>query len=120
LCLLGRRDEALRIALSIVPTDVYEWVHVFECLLRLGKLDALDLSSVLYRPPLADEHRWSQLARERMRLDYLRNMGGDAGNLSKSYRELMDAYDKGGLPFERVLTRLGYARWLMARAETDQ
>ena len=68
-------DEALRIARTIVPTDVYEWVHVFECLLRLGRLDAIDLGSVLYRPPLADEHRWSQLARQRMRLDYLRLRG---------------------------------------------
>ena len=109
--LLGRGEEALRIAQSIVPTDVYEWVHVFECLLRLGQLDALDLGSVLYRPPLSDEHRWSQLARERMKLDYLR-MRGEGGDLGKAYRNLLEAYDRGGLPFERVLTRLSYGRWL--------
>ena len=118
LCLLGRRDEALRVAQSLVPTDVYEWVHVFECLLRLGRLDALDLESVLYRPPLTDEHRWSQLARERMRLDYLR-IRGEAGDLGKPYRALMDAYDRGGLPFERVLARLSYSRWLFKRNDVD-
>lgn len=119
LALLGRRDEALRVALTIVPTDIYEWVHVFECLLRLGRLDALDLNSVLYRPPLADEHRWSRLARERMRLDYLR-LGGSTEDLGKPYRDLLDAYDKGGLPFERVLTRLSYARWLQTHRDQAQ
>jgi tetratricopeptide (TPR) repeat protein len=117
--LLGRTDEALRNAQSIVPTDVYEWVHVFECLLRLGKLDALDLGSVLYRPPLSDEHRWSRLARERMRLDYLR-VRGEGGDLGKAYRDLLDAYDRGGLPFERVLTRLSYARLLLKQRDGEQ
>src|SRR5205814_1886340 len=76
-------------------------------------------SSVLYRPPLADEHRWSQLARERMRLDYLRVRGPDV-DLGKPYRDVLDAYDRGGLPFERVLTRLSYGRWLLAKKERDQ
>jgi hypothetical protein len=123
LALLGRRDEALGVALSIVPTDVYEWVHVFECLLRLGRLDAIDMRSVLYRAPLVDEHRWSQLARERMRLDYLRLHAcppANADDLGRSYRELLDAYDRGGLPFERVLTRLSHARWLLAHGDRDQ
>ena len=121
LCLLGHADEALRIAQTVVPTDVYEWVHVFECLLRLGRLDALDLGSLLYRPPFAEEHRWSHLARQRMKLDYLR-LGGESGDLGKEYRELLEAYDRGGLPFERALTRLSYARWLLTqkdRAEAD-
>jgi hypothetical protein len=112
--------------------DVYEWVHVFECLLRLGKLDTLDLGSLLYRPPLTDEHRWSQLARQRMRLDYLRirgeflpspsgrGVGGEGVDLGKEYRELLDAYDRGGLPFERVLTRLSYGRWLLTQKEAEQ
>ncbi len=119
--LLGRTDEALRIAQSIVPTDAYEWVHVFECLLRLGKLDAVDLGSVLYRPPLADEHRFlrSQSQRERMRLDYLR-VRGEGGDLGKAYRDLLEAYDRGGLPFERVLTRLSYGRLLLANQECAQ
>lgn len=114
LCLLGRTDEALRIALSVVPMDVYEWVHVFECLLRLGKLDALDLRSLLYRPPLTDEHRWSQLARQRMRLDYLRVIER-RHDLGPEYRALLEEYDRGGLPFERVLSRLSYGRWLSSQ-----
>jgi hypothetical protein len=71
LCLLGHAEEAARVAQACVPIDVYEWVHVFECLLRLGRLDAVDLRSVLYRPPRSEEHRWSVLARQRMRADYL-------------------------------------------------
>lgn len=119
LCLLGLHDEALQIARTLAPTDVYEWSHVFECLLRLGRLDAIDLGSLLYRPPLADEHVFSRLARERMRLDYLRSRG-PADDLDKPYRDLIDAYDRGGLPFERALTRLGYAQWLRAHGDADQ
>ena len=132
LCLLGKSDEALHAAQALVPTDVYEWVHVFECLLRLGRLDAIDLGSLLYRAPLADEHHWSRLARQRMRLDYLRvqgqlptaNSGGrvanDRSKLGKEYRDLLNAYDRGGLPFERVLTRLGYGRLLQTLGDTEQ
>jgi hypothetical protein len=126
--LLARREEALGIALSFVPTDVYEWVHVFECLLRLGRLDALDMQSVLYRPPFADEHRWSQLARERMKLDFLRLLPsppkrgavGEGIDLGREYRNLLNAYDRGGLPFERALTRLSYARWLQSISDERQ
>ena len=132
LCLLGRADEALRVAQSVVPMDVYEWVHVFECLLRLAKLDSLDLGSLLYRAPFAEEHRWSQLARQRMRLDYLRvcgpllpsppgrGAGGEGVDLGKEYRELLEAYDRGGVPFERVLTRLSYARLLLSEGKSEQ
>jgi hypothetical protein len=119
LCLAGRDTEALRLAQAVVPVDVYEWVHVFECLLRLGRLDAIDLRSVLYRPPLSHEHRWSTLARRRMRADYLR-VTGQEGDLGGEYRAILEAYDRGGMPFERGLTRLSYARWLMARGETDE
>ena len=115
LCLAGRADEALRLAQAAVPIDVYEWVHVFECLLRLGRLDAIDLGSVLYRAPLSHEHRWSALARRRMRADHLR-VTGNGGNLGGEYREILDAYERGGMPFERALTRLSYARWLLAAA----
>lgn len=120
LCLLGFTQEAFRIAQRVVPSDVYEWVHVFECLLRLGRLDAIDLGSVLYPPPLADEHRFSRLARERMRLDYLRVRGHAPADLGKPYRDLMDAYDRGGLPFERVLTRLSYGRLLLELGDAEQ
>jgi hypothetical protein len=118
LCLLGRSDEALRVVQSVIATDVYEWVHVFECLLRLRRLDALDLGSMLYRPPFADEHRWSQLTRERMRLDYLRIQGDTT--LGGAYRQVIDAYDRGGLPYERVLARLGYTRLLFSQDEREQ
>jgi len=118
LCLAGRTAEALRIALALVPTDIYEWVHVFECLLRLGRLDAIDLQSILYRPPFAQEHRFTQLARERMRLDWQR-LAGDR-TLGPAYSHLLNAYDRGGLPVERVLTRLSYARFLQSIGDSDQ
>src|SRR5262249_35629451 len=104
LCLAGRSREAVALARSLVPVDVYEWVHVFECLLRAGALDAVDLRSVLYRPPLTVEHRWSTLARQRMQTDFLRvTQSGD--DLGPRYVELLEAYDRGGLPYERALTR---------------
>ncbi len=119
LALAGREEEALALARTLVPVDVYEWVHVFECLLRLGRLDILDLRSLLFRPPRADEHRWADLARRRMRTDYLR-LRGSAGmeeerDLGREYEELVEAYDRGGLPFERALTRLSQARWLLGK-----
>jgi hypothetical protein len=121
LCLLGQTDEAERLARACLPVDVYEWVHVFECLLRLDRLDAVDLRSMLYRPPRVEEHRWSVLARQRMRADYLRLQGGEpAADLGRDYRELLDAYDRGGLPFERALTRLSYARWLLTQGQKDE
>src|SRR5262249_18002849 len=64
LCLAGRVDEAVTLARTLIPVDVYEWVHVFECLLRADRLALLDLNSVLYRPAFAAEHRWSQMARQ--------------------------------------------------------
>jgi tetratricopeptide (TPR) repeat protein len=119
LCLAGRTDEALRLAQATVPIDIYEWVHIFECLLRLGRLDAIDLRSVLYRPPFSHEHRWSALARRRMRADYLRAQG-QGSDLGDEYRDILDAYERGGMPFERVLTRLSYARWLLAAGHADE
>jgi hypothetical protein len=81
----------------------------------------VDLRSVLYRPPRSEEHRWSVLARQRMRADYLRLHGGaEAASLGTDYRALLEAYDRGGLPFERVLTRLSYARWLLAHDQRDE
>jgi tetratricopeptide (TPR) repeat protein len=113
LALAGRNDEALRLAQSTVPLDVYEWVHIFEALLRLGRLDALDLHSMLYRPPLLEEHPWSALARRRMRADYTRIRGGETSlDLAPEYGAILAEYDRAGLPLERVLTRLSYARWL--------
>jgi len=114
LCLAGRVEEAVALARSLVPVDVYEWVHVFECLLRAGRLSALDIKSVLFRPPYAAEHRWAELARRRMRADYRRVTAGPTPELETEYRDLLEAYDRAGLPFERCLTRLSEARRLLA------
>ncbi|HEY7326174.1 MAG TPA: hypothetical protein VH592_00935 [Gemmataceae bacterium] len=121
LCLAGRIDEAVTLARSLVPVDIYEWVHVFECLLRAGQLSALDVRSILFRPQHSSEHRWADLARRRMRADYLRVVGGEESiDLGTEYRDLLEAYDRGGLPFERALTRLRYAAWLRAHEEAEQ
>jgi hypothetical protein len=80
-------------------------------------LSAIDLRSLLYQPPYAAEHRWSELARERMRLDYLRLQNPEEGTLPAAYPALLESYDRSGLPYERVLCRLSYARWLMSRDE---
>jgi hypothetical protein len=117
LCLAGRVDEATALAGSLVPVDVYEWVHVFECLLRTGQLAALDLRSFLYRSPQAVEHRWADLARQRMRADYLRLSASLPADLVAVYENLLEAYDRGGLPYERALTRLGLARLLLAQKQ---
>jgi hypothetical protein len=116
LCLAGRLAEAVNLSRSLVPVDVYEWVHVFECLLRAGHLHALDLQSMLYRPPHAHDQRWDEMARLRMRADYLRATGTQSGeDVSAIYETVIDAYDRGGLPFERALSRLGQVHWLIAK-----
>lgn len=121
LCLAGRMDEAVALAKSLVPVDVYEWVHVFECLLRAGQLKAIDVRSILFRPPHSGEHRWADLARRRMRADYVQMVRGEENiDLGNEYRELLEAYDRGGLPFERALTRLRYSSWLQTQGETEQ
>src|SRR5262249_12275373 len=112
LCLAGRVEQAVALARSLVPVDVYEWVHVFECLLRAGRLDAIDLRSVLAR---ADgEHRWGDLARRRMRADWLR-VQGKADELEGEYRRLIEEYGRAGLCYERALTGLSEAAWLAGR-----
>jgi hypothetical protein len=118
LCLAGRTDEAVALARTLVPVDVYEWVHVFECLLRAEKLSALDIKSVLFRPPHAAEHRWAELARRRMRADYMRVSAPASPGLNAEYEDLLEAYDRAGLPFERTLTRLSQARRLLSQGET--
>ncbi len=117
LTLAGRLDEAVALARMLVPTDVYEWTHVFECLLRAGRLKALDMRSFLHRPAHAESQRWADLARQRMRADYLRRSANPPADLDDIYRALTEDYDRGGLPWERALTRLSHARWLLARGE---
>jgi hypothetical protein len=115
LCLAGRMEAAMALARSLVPVDIYEWVHIFECLLRAGQLARIDLRSLLYRPPHAAEHRWAELARQRMRADYVRVATAPTSpDLGGVYEELAEAYDRGGLPFERALVRLSHARYLLA------
>jgi hypothetical protein len=120
LILAGRTDEALALARMLVPTDVYEWTHVFECLLRAGRLDALDMRSFLYRPAHAGGHRWADLARQRMRADCLRRSADPPADLDETYRALVEEYDRGGLPWERALTRLSRARWLESRGRGEE
>jgi hypothetical protein len=118
LCLAGRVESALAVARALVPVDIYEWVHVFECLLRAGRLEMVDLGGLLYRPPQAAEHRWAALARQRMRADYLRiTAAAPPADLGVLYEELAEAYDRGGLPYERALVRLSLGRWLLIRGE---
>lgn len=120
LCLAGRVAEAVALARSLVPVDVYEWVHVFECLLRAGQLVVLDIKSVVFRPPHSAEHRWADLARRRMRADYVRLTSERTDELGAEYEELLEAYDRGGLPYERALTRLSYVSWLLAKGRREE
>jgi hypothetical protein len=120
LCLAGRTEEAVAAARAVVPVDVYEWVHIFECLLRAGQLGAIDLRSILFRSPNAAEHRWADLARRRMRADYVRVLNPGTAELGSEFQRLLEAYDQGGLPYERCLTRLSYASWLIGSGELGQ
>jgi hypothetical protein len=120
LSLTGRLDEAVALARSLVPVDVYEWTHVFECLLRAGRLDAVDMRSFLHRPAHAAGHRWADLARLRMRADYLRLGGAPPADLTETYQRLVEEYDRGGLPWERALTRLSLARWLQTCGRSQE
>jgi hypothetical protein len=120
LTLAGRLAEGVALAASLVPVDIYEWTHVFECLLRAGRLDALDMRSFLYRPATAGGHRWADLARTRMRLDYLRLTAPEGSVLDKEYPQLVEEYDRAGLPYERCLARLGYGQWLMSRDRASE
>src|SRR5262249_20570344 len=43
----------------------------------------------------------------------------EAAELGREYENLIEAYDRGGLPYERALVRLSYARWLMGRGRWD-
>jgi hypothetical protein len=115
LTLAGRAEEALTEVRSLVPVDVYEWVHVFECLLRLGRLDLLDISSVLSGSQ-GHQHYWADLARRRIQADFAR-LNSPHPTLESDYRELLDAYDRGGLPLERALTRVSFARWRLGQGD---
>lgn len=118
LALAGRTDAALAVVRAIVPVDIYEWVHVFECLLRTGGLGTIDLRSVLARAE--GEHRWADLARRRMRADHGRVLGSPGVDWHAEYAALLDAYDRAGLPYERVLTRLSATAFLLVTDRLDE
>src|SRR5207302_1600519 len=50
----------------------------------------------------------------RMRADWLRGQGKGA-ELEAEYRQLIEAYGKAGLGYERALSGLSYASWLHGR-----
>ncbi|HYV38278.1 MAG TPA: hypothetical protein VE988_21525 [Gemmataceae bacterium] len=114
LCLAGRTDEAVALARSLIPVDIYEWVHVFECLLRAGQLTDADVRGI---PPQQDG--WPSVVRRRMLLEW-RRVSEPEADLEKDYRELVEAFDRGGLPWERALARLGFGRWLRQRGRTAE
>ena len=71
--------------------------------------------------PSADESLWTTLARRRIRADYFRWTKKDADfDLGREYQQLVDAYDRAGLPVERVLVRLGQGRYLLSQDRHDE
>lgn len=121
LCVAGRVEDAMAVCRRIVPRDAYEWTHVFECLLRAGELSALDMNSFLGRPPREQGSRWDELARLRMLADHRRCTKQESpGDLAKLYADVLDGYDRGGLPWERALTRLSQARWLLGEGKIEE
>src|SRR5205085_1293482 len=60
-----------------------------------------------------------QMARQRLRLDFLRRTQ-PAHDLGREFQQVLEEYDRGGLPFERTLTRLSYGRWLLAQDQKPQ
>src|SRR5262249_43137832 len=82
--------------------------------------DAVDMRSFLYRPAHAGGHRWADMARRRMRADYLRLSSEPPSDLTETYRNLIEEYDRGGLPWERAVTRLSLAQWLREQGMTQE
>lgn len=119
LCLAGRTDAALALARTLVPVDIYEWLHLFECLLRLGQLKTVDLRGLLHRPERVQDQRWASLARQRLEADYIR-VTQPLTNCETTWEDLTAAYDQGGLPYERALVRLSHARHLLRHKETRE
>jgi hypothetical protein len=116
LCLAGQFSRAVHLARSLIPTDIYEWVHVFECLLRAGALNSLD-PNTLAAGVRVEGQRWAELACRRMQADLRRHREGPALELGAEYETILEAYDQAGLPWERTLTRLSLACWRQGRGE---
>ena len=54
----------------------------------------------------------------RMQMDFVRLTDPvAAAQLEPKFAELLEAYDQGGLPYERALVRLSFARWLLAQGD---
>jgi hypothetical protein len=119
LCLAGRTAEAIALARMLVPVDIYEWVHVFECLLRCGELREGDVRSMLNAVDAGDDPSWRGLVRRRMVADWKR-ISEPAADLEQEYRALTEAFDKAGMPWERGMARLGYTRWLLGRGRMPE
>jgi len=97
--------------------------HHFEALLRLGRLDLFDPCSFDASLRNADNSLWTNLARRRIRarlfpLDKKREAETDLGG---EYQELIDAYDRAGLPVElRPRALVGTGPVLMSRSRRDE
>jgi hypothetical protein len=79
--------------------------------LRADRLDLIDPRSLQGRGPT----RWADLAWRRMRADHARVTRGPRDELGEEYQALIDAYDRAGLPVERVVSRLSLAAWRAGR-----
>jgi hypothetical protein len=119
LCLAGRVGEAVALCRALVPVDIYEWVHVFECLLRAGELGQISARSLLYNGQWRSDGSWADHTGRRLLLDWKRAIQPTA-DLEPEYRQLLDAFDRGGLPWERALVRLGYGRWLLIQGRESE
>jgi hypothetical protein len=118
LCLAGHGDRALAIARSLVPIDMYEWVHWFECLLRADALAECDPRGLAVGVSPGGATDWKELVRRRILADWQRICQPETG-LDIEFRFLTTAFDQGGLPWERALVRLSHARWLLAKGRAD-
>ena len=120
LCLAGRVEECQAAMSAFVPVDVYEWLHVFEALLRSGALARTDLSSILQQSLERAEPGWSRLAWQRMQIDFSRRTRSTTAEIERPLRQILVTYDEAGLPWERCLTRLGLASWLAEDERFDE
>lgn len=118
LALDGQFEEAGILARSFFPMDIYEWFHVFEALWYSERIHLLDLRSLTLFPG-QEEHRWASLARRRMQADHLQ-IEDPTKDLHQEYEEILDAYERAGLPLERTLTRLRYANHLFRRSKNNK
>jgi hypothetical protein len=106
-CLAGQPATGAALARTLIPVDIYEWVHVFECLLHAGDLREADVRSLAASVPALG---WSAVVLRRMQTDWHR-ISQPSADLDDPYRALAEAFDRAGMPWERAIVRLGHARW---------